>query len=202
MTFLLLFLLAYTGAYQAPRSQPTLAADDLAVLTAALDSTVLPKLRDRNSRGRMIALLGNRTTTVRGKDDTAEGKRVSTAGWIGAVVPNPATQWSDLIEGSTLRHELVRAVESRNGEAHTVPAINLPGIQLVTAAQWKQAAQKYGRRVAGSVAVTLPGYARNNRALVYVEYTCGSLCGERWLVVLHRTRSAWRVVSLGLLSVS
>jgi hypothetical protein len=202
MTFLLLFLTCALAWQTPPASQPTLAADDLAVLTAALDSTVLSVLRDRDPREKMIALLVDRTIPVRGKDEPADGKRTSTERWIEKVVPNPATQWSDLIEGSTLRHELVKGVESRNAEEHTVPAINLPGIQLVTAAQSKQTLQKYGRRVAGSVAVTLPGYARNNRALVYVTYTCGSLCGEGWLVVLHRTKSGWRVVSTGLLWIS
>ena len=49
----------------------------------------------------------------------------------------------------------------------------------------------------GVFSLSAVGYnARRDHAVVYVNHSCGGLCGNGWIVALRRTANGWRVVSI------
>ena len=43
------------------------------------------------------------------------------------------------------------------------------------------------------IAVSTPSYSSDRAAVLYAEFVCGGLCGEGFLVRLHREPEGWRV---------
>lgn len=178
--------LANWQALPAPRS--TSDVDDAAVLRAALEHTVLPDIgRKLDSRVHRVALVS---------EDTLDRRYTMppTADWVDRLA-GPAGTGRPMVEGATVRHQLVSSFEQRNAASTKVPPLDHPEIVLVPVARAKEFRSKYRNRTRGWTSVTLPGYSTNGRALVYVSYSCGNLCGSGWLVVLQRTRNGWRVES-------
>jgi hypothetical protein len=55
------------------------------------------------------------------------------------------------------------------------------------------AATRAGQRVR-VVTFSVPAYSEDGYALVFTSYTCGSLCGYGWFVLLREIDAQWRVV--------
>lgn len=202
----LTLMAAAMPGWQAPLVPPqtTYHVDDAAVLRAVLEHTVLPEIRKHTS-GRLqnpIALVWDRTVAVRGKDEPPDGRRLTTEGWSVRLAPNPAAHWPGMVEGVTVRRQLLESFELRNAVVHPVPPIEHPEVLLVPTHRAKEIHEKYQHRTLGSSSVTLPGYSTNGRGLVYVSYVCGSLCGYGWLFVLQKSRTGWRVESSTMLWIS
>ena len=182
---------------------PASASEDAAVVAAALEHTVVSDIRrlfpDRLKQS--IALL-ERTVAFRRQDEPPDGRRPSTERWRAELE-------AGMVEGVTVREQLLRSFELRNAVAHPAPDVRLPLVALVPVGQGHGPVGEADgvplksedlTRVWASV--TLPGYSTNSRALVYVSYVCGMFCGKGWLVVLQRTSSGWRVGHVTMLWIS
>jgi hypothetical protein len=149
-------------------------SDDASVLQAVLEEIVLPEVR-RITFGRVhhpIVLVWNRTVPFRPKNEPPDGR------------------------------QLLESFELRNAADSPVPPIAHPEVVLISRDRAKVIRRHYEHRTRGSASVTLPGYSTNGRALVYVAYGCGSLCGYSWIAVLQRSRTGWRLQWRHLLSIS
>lgn len=47
-----------------------------------------------------------------------------------------------------------------------------------------------------------PGFSGDGKAIVYVSFQCGSLCGETWLLLLQQHDQSWTVIDEKLIAVS
>ncbi|HEU0052047.1 MAG TPA: hypothetical protein VFQ39_02675 [Longimicrobium sp.] len=105
----------------------------------------------------------------------------------------------DSLRRLTLGSELVRALSEANARSGPVRGpFSLPNrVVLVSPKardhEWSRLRDKYPD-AGGVIAVSLPGYdAGRTRAIVYMAYDCGFLCGEGTMVVLARDTGGWRV---------
>jgi len=171
-------------------SDAVLDQDDVAIIRAVVDSTILPRIRAAKFGRQPIVLLIDRTLKL----CDPEERRLQ--------------PWSCLSDTRGLPRQ--RKTET----SFEIPDLGLSSVQLVApgvmqrafegqagpADGWEQLGRSFpGFR--GVARVSSPAYV-DDGAVVHATFGCGSLCGESWLVRLARNQGRWRVVDRKLLSVS
>ena len=170
---------------------PALEQDDVAIIRAVVDSTILPEIRVARFGQQPIALLIDQTV----KFCNPEERRLQS--------------WRCLGDPRGLPRE--RKTET----SFRVPDLNLPSVQLVTPDVVQRAFEgrpdepndgweQLGRSFPGFRGVarfSAPAYV-DDGAVVFVSFSCGSLCGKSWLLRLALRDGRWRVVDRKLLSMS
>ena len=170
---------------------PALDQDDVAIIRAVVDSTILPEIRVARFGQQPIALLIGQTV----KFCTPEERRLQS--------------WRSLGDPRGLPRERMTETSFR------VPDLNLPSVQLVTPDVVQRAFEgrpdepndgweQLGRSFPGFRGVarfSAPAYV-DDGAVVFVSFSCGSLCGKTWLLRLALRDGRWRVVDRKLLSMS
>ncbi|PYR62090.1 MAG: hypothetical protein DMF91_07990 [Acidobacteria bacterium] len=180
------------AAIQPPAGpDPALEQDDVAIIRAVVESAILPELRVARFGQQPIALLIGQTV----KFCTPEERRLQS--------------WRCLGDPRGLPRE--RKTET----SFRVPDLNLPSVQLVTPDVVQRAFEgrpdepndgweQLGRSFPGFRGVarfSAPAYV-DDGAVVFVSFSCGSLCGKTWLLRLALRDGRWRVVDRKLLSMS
>jgi hypothetical protein len=90
----------------------TFNTEDAAVLKAALERTVLAVIRQLfPDRVKEPVNLAERTVVFRKHDEPPDGRRLSTEGWRKHLE-------SEMVEGATVREQLLRSFELRNSSSH------------------------------------------------------------------------------------
>jgi hypothetical protein len=180
------------AAIQPPAGpEPALEPDDVAIIRAVVESAILPELRVARFGQQPIALLIGQTV----KFCTPEERRLQ--------------YWRCLGDPRGLPRE--RKTET----SFKVSDVNLPSVRLVTPDVvqrafegrpdgpndgWEQLGRLFpGFR--GFARVSAPAYV-DDGAVVFVSFSCGSLCGKTWLLRLALRDGQWRVVDRKLLSMS
>lgn len=157
--------------------------DWVAVYQAALDRVAMPNyLRFGSDRPPLIVV--------------AETKHMCDAGFkplegVGCLERSG-------ISAPFLTGELARQFFGRNSGRSQVPLLD-GASAVVSAAALPRLAPQDSRRF--TVTFSSPGFD-NGRAVVFVSYVCGNLCGEASLVLLELRDDKWQVASVHLLSVS
>ncbi|PYR59328.1 MAG: hypothetical protein DMF91_15060 [Acidobacteria bacterium] len=181
------------GAATQPSAGPdrALDQDDVAVIRAVVDSTILPEIRVAKFGRQPIALLIDETVKL----CNAEERRVQ--------------PWRCLGDPRGLPRERKTEMSFR------VPDLKRPSVRLVTLDVvqrafegrrddpndgWEQLGRSFpGFR--GVARVSAPAYV-DDGAVVFVSFSCGSLCGKSWLVRLAPKDGRWRVIDRKLLAMS
>jgi hypothetical protein len=114
--------------------------------------------------------------------------------------------WSPAAPSVSLevRQELLASFRARNAESRRLPQLDSVGLEPVPQAALSgldESSNDRQGRVKGYAAFSLPGYSRDDRALMYAMFMCGGRCGFEWLFVLNREAADWRVASRRLLSI-
>jgi hypothetical protein len=180
------------AAFQPPAGpDAALEQDDVAIIRAVVDSAIVPELRVARFGQQPIALLIDQTV----KFCNPEERRLQS--------------WRCLGDPRGLPRE--RKTET----SFKVSDLNLPSVQLVTPDVLQRAFERrrddpddgweqLGRSFPGFkgfAQVSAPAFV-DDGAVVFVSFSCGSLCGKSWLVRLALRDGRWRVVDRKLLSVS
>jgi hypothetical protein len=179
-------------ATQSPAaSDSVLDQDDVAIIRAVVDSTILPEIRAAKFGRQPIVLLIDRTLKL----CDPEERRLQ-----------PERCLSD-------PRGLPR--QRKTETSFEIPDLGLPSVQLVApdvvqrAFQSRQAEPADGWQQLGRLFPGFRGFARvsspayvDDGAVIHASFGCGLLCGKSWLVRLARNQGQWRVVDRKLLTVS
>ena len=180
------------AAIQPPAGlDPALDQDDVAIIRAVVDSTILPEIRVATIRQPPIALLIDQTVKL----CHAEERRLQPWRCLGDLRGLPR--------------------ERKTETSFRVPDLNLPSVRLVAPDVVQRAFesrrdephdgwQQLGRSFPGfrGVAQVSAPASVDEGSVVYASFSCGALCGKSWLVRLALKDGRWRVVDRKLLSVS
>jgi hypothetical protein len=83
-----------------------------------------------------------------------------------------------------------------------IPDSAISNVTLVSPAEIGAKYDEQTGRGALHATLSMPGISTDGRAIVYVSYWCGNLCGYGWFVLLAKGGENWRVVSRELLWIS
>ena len=186
-----------SGAAAQPQAgpNPALGQDDVAIIRAVVESVILPEIRVARFGQQPIALLIDQTVKL--CDPVERG-----------------SQSSRCLPASMEPRGLPR--QRTTETSFQIPELSLQSIQLV-ASDVVQRAFERGRGAEpddgweqlgrsfpgfkGFAQVSAPAFV-DDGAVVYVSFSCGSLCGKSWLLRLALRDGRWRVVDRKLLSMS
>ncbi len=169
---------------------------DRQIVQAVLTHTVLPEARRLGRTPSALPVLSRTVSVCEARHDQtcitksqlAPFLKDQIGAWVlgpepGAAVPDPnerAALVDALVSRNTIRQPLSITVTT---ELTMVPVENEPDMMV---------RDRDTSRYSG---FTLPGYLRDNRALVYAFYACGARCGSGWLFLLQKTNGDWQVQS-------
>jgi hypothetical protein len=88
------------------------------------------------------------------------------------------------------RLALVESFHARNTAWQALPAIRSKEVRWISKRAYWDGEVPLGDFVVAS----LPGYSKADQAVTFVTFSCGSLCGTAWIVMLERDGPAWKVV--------
>jgi hypothetical protein len=192
---LMLSALGFAGVQSPPLETRRSDVDDIGVLKAVLEQTILPEVRKRTS-GTPLALVWNQTVSICRDGIPQDGRCIDTTdGWMERL-------WPGLVEGATTRKQLVSSFISRNATTHVLPSFQQPGVVFGPPDATGSTIRRYANRIVAFSSLTLPGYSTNGLAIVYATYECGHLCGHGQFVLLQHSGNGWQVRSSDLLWVS
>jgi hypothetical protein len=192
----LMVALTCGGATQPPAGpDPVLDQENVAIIRAVVEGMIVPELRVVTVGRTPLALLIDRTVKL-----CDPGER--------------GPQSSRCLSPSMEQRGLPR---QRNTEtSFQIPDVSMPSVQLVApdvvqgvfergrGAEpddgWEQLGRSFpGFR--GVARVSAPAQV-DDGAVVFVSFSCGSLCGKSWLVRLALKDGRWRLVDRKLLTIS
>jgi hypothetical protein len=178
--------------------------DDVVVLAAVIEHTVLPAVR-RQASGLSrtpLALVRDQSIPLCKERRSGLTRCHIPESWRRFLVPDAMRNWAGLVQDERIRMELVKSLEARNTEPHRLPMIAHPQVTLIESGVSAVTPEKYRQSTVGLSSLSLPGYAAGRYALVYGSYSCGGLCGYAWLFVLEKVDGQWRVKSSSVTSIS
>jgi hypothetical protein len=113
---------------------------------------------------------------------------------LGVLKSRTSAQLPDWLRSTGLTDadqiELVRSFEHRNSDWHALPRMKAQHARMFSRKEYFD-----GDTPTDFVVFSLPGYSARGLAIVYARFSCGSLCGTSYIVVLQRSRSSWQIVS-------
>ena len=192
MTFLVLLVVILLSS---PRQAPaTLTAEDIAVLTAAIDHRLRPeylRLRPPASSADSVLRVIDRTppNCVPGRPIEPPGCLQSRD--VGLLTRTTGNRMFAAHLTPAIAAELASAFQKANEHASAVPDGRLKNVTLVPAGA-----------PSPQVVVSRPGYVDGRHALVYLSFVCGGLCGEGHFILLEKQADIWHVRDVGHLWVS
>jgi hypothetical protein len=107
-----------------------------------------------------------------------------------------------VLANDTVRQELIDAFRTINRSRQRLPRLPSRHVTMVSTKAIAASRDKPQGPAHGYSYFSRPAYSKDGYALVYASYTCGVLCGQSWLVVLHRTAEGWRVAAVALTALS
>jgi hypothetical protein len=100
------------------------------------------------------------------------------------------------------RDELFAALRANTRDSQLIAISQLHAVVATTEQGLEATIAQESPRTVGWTAFSRPGYTSDGIAVVYAKYTCGSLCGYGWLILLRRLPQGWRVIERHMLWVS
>jgi hypothetical protein len=163
---------------------PRLSPADVEVLRVAIETVVLPRLVDDTAPRRDRVHLIPRTLVFPLWQDVPPVLRLPSLPPVPLPLrprippppPNRALP-EDLLSDAERQAWVVR-----NGVSREIPELGA-GIFI----------GRGGIESVPRIAVSAPSYSSDRAAVLYPEFVCGGLCGEGFLVRLHREPEGWRV---------
>jgi hypothetical protein len=178
-------------------SVPDLRREDENIVRVVLDRLIFPELAKFGKRDPAAVLLVADQTMSLGSSGTVSDQ------WQEFLKPNPGVGWPGLIANDARRQRVIESFESRNGRRQDLPVVSRPDLVLVPDGRIREVYERYSvDRPVGIVRFSLPGYSPDGHAMILASYSCGSLCGVSWLIILDNTTGSWRVVNAHVLSIA
>jgi hypothetical protein len=192
------------GIQNAGAVQRSTSGGDRAVLLAVLEHTVRPGIALAHGRATPPLPLYVFDQTAPVCKDAPDGYPCAPLDEVEVLRNRVAFEHrlEHVLASDTTRRELIEAFTAINRNRQRLPRLPARDVAMASRRAIFQSRDKPQGPARGYSYFSRPAYSKDGYALVYASYTCGTLCGQSWLVVLHRIAEGWQVAAVALTALS
>jgi len=173
-----------------------LTADDAAIMRAAIDGVIRPEVaRLERREASTPVLIFDRTISIC-PDDKSHPRDLGCLGQdarFSDIAKLSTVFMNDL--GEPARVEIRTSFLARNKSNVMIRPEAVAGIIVSAPADIGAKYNDQTGRGAPHATVSMPGLSSDGRAILYLSYWCGNVCGYGWFVLLKKAPDGWQVVA-------